>query len=469
MRPIAALLFLLVVALTTPPPAAAAQPDAPAPGTNDSSVLRRIYDAALTDSPIYGQLRDLTDKYPGRLSGSKNLEGAILWAKAELKKLNCDRIELQPVKVPHWERGAPESAVLRAASGRNLPLAVLALGNSAATPAAGLRAPVVEVKSLTELEQLGRDQVAGKIVFFNRPMNPLHVPTILAYAEGADQRTRGPALASRLGAIGVLVRSLTLAVDDVPHTGNTTFPPEVAPIPAAALGIRSADTLSRFLAGKPGTAVELKVHARTLPDAISHNVIGEIRGSVAPEKIILVAGHLDSWDITPGAHDDGAGCVQSLEVLRLLRAVGYQPRHTLRVVLFTNEENGIRGALEYARVVGENKEEHLLALESDNGGFQPHGFNFGNAAGDAHVRAERWLPLLRPYGIASFRAGTGGLDVAPLLRFGYTVAGLTPDSQRYFDLHHSALDSLDQVNPRELQLGAAAMASLVYLVDRHGP
>ncbi len=435
---------------------------------DDATLIRRLYDAALVNSPAYGQLRELTGKFPGRLSGTKNLKGAVQWAKAELEKLGCDRVELQPVMVPHWERGAPESARLFLDSRKTTPLALLALGNSGATPPEGLRGGVIQVKSLDELEKLGREKVAGRIVFFNRPMNPAHLSTGEAYREAVDQRVRGPALASRLGAVAALVRSMTLAQDDVPHTGNTTFPPEVAPIPAAALSTKSADMLSAALARDPGARIELHIHARDLPDALSHNVIGEIRGAEFPGKIILVGGHLDSWDIAPGAHDDGAGCVQSLEVLRLLKAASYAPRHTIRVVLFTNEENGLRGATEYARLVGEKGEEHLLALETDSGGFQPHGFNLGNPAGNAHARAERWLPLLAPYGIHFFQKGTGGADVGPLLRYGYTVAGLTPDSQRYFDCHHAATDSIDKVNPRELQLGAAAMAALIYLVDRHG-
>ena len=214
--------------------------------------------------------------------------------------------------------------------------------------------------------------------------------------------------------------------------------------------------------------MELKIHSQWFADAPSHNVIGELKGSVFPEKIILVGGHLDSWDIAPGAHDDGSGIVESIEVLRLLKAVGYQPRHTLRVVLFTSEENSLNGATEYSSAAKEKKEIHVLALETDNGGFQPRGFNLGNPAGNAHERAARWKPLFEPYGVYNFQKGTGGADVGPLLAHGATVAGLTPDSQRYFDLHHTTRDSIDQVNPRELQLGAAAMASLVYLVDKHG-
>ena len=428
--------------------------------TADEKMLRTIYTAALTTSPAYAQLRELTTKFPGRLSGSKNLEGAVLWGEAALKKAGADRTELQPVMVPHWERGAPEIVLL----GKSR-LAAVALGGSVPTPAGGLHAPVVELQSL---DQLKTTDVKGKIVFFNRPMNPVHISTGLAYGEAGDQRNQGPGEAGKHGAVGALVRSLTLALDDVPHTGNTTYQPDVPRIPAAALSTMAADKLSAALKADPALTVSMEIHSQWFDDAPSHNVIGEIKGSAFPDKIILVGGHLDSWDIAPGAHDDGAGIVESIEVLRLLKAVGYTPRHTLRCVLFTNEENGTRGATAYSTAAQEKKEQHLFALETDNGGFQPRGFNLGNPAGDAHIRAARWRALFEPYGIYNFQNGVGGSDVHPLLAQGATVAGLTPDSQRYFDYHHTATDTIDKVNQRELELGAAAMASLVYLVDQYG-
>ena len=432
-----------------------------APTVNaDAQMLRTIYTAALTTSPAYENLRELTTKFPGRLSGSKNLEGAVLWGEAVLKAAGADRTELQPVMVPHWERGAPESVLLG-----NSRLAAVALGGSVPTPAGGLRAPVIELHSLAELKTT---DVKGKIVFFNRPMNPVHVSTGLAYGEAGDQRNQGPGEAGKHGAVGALVRSLTLALDDTPHTGNTTYQPDAPRIPAAALSTIAADRLSAALKADPTLRVGMEIHSQWFDDAQSHNVIGEIKGSAFPDKIILVGGHLDSWDIAPGAHDDGAGCIQSIEVLRLLKAVGYQPRHTIRCVLFTSEENSLNGAIAYSTAVKAKNEIHVLALETDSGGFQPKGFNLGNPAGNAHERAARWKPLFEPYGVYHFQKGTGGADVGPLLAHGATVAGLTPDSQRYFDLHHTVRDSIDQVNPRELQLGAAAMASLVYLVDRYG-
>jgi hypothetical protein len=434
----------------------------------DAVMLRKLYDAALIDSPAHEQLRELTQRFPGRLSGSKNLEGAVAWTRALLEKQGADRTELQPVMVPHWERGPQESVNLlppAGLEGEAGALTAVALGGSVPTPVNGLRAEVIELRSLDELKTA---DVKGKIVFFNRPMKPSHLSPGQAYGEAGDARNRGPAEAAKSGAVGVVIHSITHAHDDVPHTGNTTYLPDVPRIPAAALSPLAAERLSAALAREPALRVELRIHSRWLDDAPSHNVIGELRGSEHPEQIILVGGHLDSWDIAPGAHDDGAGVIGSIEVLRLLKAVGYQPRHTIRVVLFTNEENGLRGATEYARLVGEKKEPHLLALETDSGGYQPKGFNLGNPAGDAHLKAARWRELFEPYGILVFQRGRGGADVGPLLRYGYTVAGLTPDSQRYFDIHHTAADRIDLVNPRELQLGAAAMASLVYLVDQHG-
>ncbi len=432
----------------------------------DEQMLRALYSAALTTSPAYGQLRMLTEKYPGRLAGSKNLEGAVQWTKSILEQTGVDRTELQSVMVPHWERGAPETVRYYSRQFVSpVQLNAVALGGSVPTPTGGLRAPVVVLRSLDELKTA---DVKGRIVFFNRPMNPHHVTTGAAYAEAGDQRNRGPAEAGKQGAVAVLVRSLTLAHDDVPHTGYTGYLPDFPRVPAAALSTIAADNLSAALKSDPTLTAEMIISSAWFDDAPSHNVIGELRGREHPEQVILVGGHLDSWDIAPGAHDDGAGCIQSIEVLRLLKAVGYAPRHTIRCVLFANEENGGRGATAYSTAVAERKEQHLFALETDSGGYQPKGFNLGNPAGDAHRRAARWLPLFELYGIYSFQDGAGGADVHPLLAQGATVAGLTSDSQRYFDIHHTAEDGIDKVNPRELELGAAAMAALVYLVDRHG-
>jgi Zn-dependent M28 family amino/carboxypeptidase len=305
-------------------------------------------------------------------------------------------------------------------------------------------------------------------------MDPAIVRPGTAYSLAVVARSRGPSAAARAGAVAVLVRSATHALDDFPHTGSTTYAPDAPRIPAAAISTLAAERLSAALAAaktKNGPAVRaaLKIHSRWLPDAPSHNVIGEIPGAEFPDRIILVGGHLDSWDVTPGAHDNGSGVVQSIEVLRIFRALGLKPRHTLRCVLFTNEENGLRGSLAYAAAVREKKERHVIAIETDNGGFQPRGFNLGSTQGDLHERATaRWAPLFAPYGLNAFVKGTGGADVGALLAQGIAVAGLTPDSQRYFDYHHTAADSLDKVHPRELHLGAGALAALVWLVDTQG-
>ncbi len=443
--------FLLAAA------AVAAEPTSEA----DAAMLRRIYDAALTDSPAYANLSELVAKYPGRITGSKALEGAVLWGKSVLEKQGVDRTELQPVMVPHWERGAPESVRI---AGSNTPLTATALGGSVATPAGGLKAGVIELHALDELKTA---DVKGKIVFFNRPMRPQDIEPLTSYGGAGDQRNRGPAEAAKYGAVGVLTRSLTHALDDVPHTGNTSYADGVPRIPAAALSTLAANRLSAALQSDPALQVEIVIHAQWFDPAPSHNVIGEIRGSEFPDQVILVGGHLDSWDITPGAHDDGAGIVQSIDVLRILQATGYKPRHTIRCVLFVSEENGGSGGKEYARVAAEKKERHLLAYESDGGGGQPYALQFGNAAGTAFERASRFLPLFAPYNIGRFTNGLGGSDVGHLKDQGVVLGQIQPMSQRYFDLHHTAVDTIDKVNPRELQLGAAAMASVVYLFDQH--
>jgi carboxypeptidase Q len=434
--------------------------------STDEATIRQIFTEALARGQAYENLRTLVTQTPGRLSGSKSLERAVVWGEQTLTALQLDRVYKQDVMVPHWERGE-KFVQLTITGSKDLPptagLAAVALGGS--VPGSVL-AEVVEVQSLAEVEQLGREKLAGKIVFFNRPMDPALITG--AYGVAGDQRNRGPGVAAKHGAVGALTRSLTHARDDVPHTGATNYLPDQPRIPAAALSTLAADWLSAALVKSPRLRIGFEVKAQWFPDAPSHNVIGEIRGSEFPDEIILVGGHLDSWDIAPGAHDDGAGIVQSIEVLRLFRALGLKPRHTLRCVLFTNEENGLRGATAYASAAKESAQKHILAVESDNGGFQPRGFNLGSTQGDAHVRAARWRPLFEPYGLYSFAKGTGGADVGPLMVQGCTVAGLVPDSQRYFDLHHTTEDSLDKVNPRELHLGAAALASLIWLVDTQG-
>jgi len=457
MRPLL-FLCLTVLALRAAPPA------------GPEAALQAIYREALVNGRAYDQLAELVTRHPGRLAGSKALEEAVIWSEHTLTALGLDRVYKQEVMVPHWERGAPETVRLLAENpgGAAIGLTALALGGSVATPAEGITAEVIEVRSLDELAALGPEKIAGKIVFFNRPMDPALPNPWDGYRGAVDQRSRGPRAAAEFGAVAALVRSLTLAHDDVPHAGNTAYAPDGGNIPAAALSTLAADRLSAALAANPARRVEMCLHSRRHPDALSHNVIGEIRGTEFPDEIILVGGHLDSWDITPGAHDDGAGVVQSIEVLRIFRALGYQPRRTIRCVLFTNEENGLRGALAYADHARRSGEKHVFAVETDSGGFAPRGFSLGSTQGPVHERAQRWLPLFAPYRVTSFVRGSGGADVGPLMVLGTTVGNLLPDTQRYFDYHHTAVDTLDKVHPRELHLGAGALAALIWLVDREG-
>ncbi len=434
----------------------------------EEAALRSFFSEALARGQAFGNLSALVSQHPGRLSGSKNLVGAVVWAEKTLGALGLDRVYKQDVLVPHWERGGKE-AVTMLSGGSIVALNALALGGSEPTPSGGVIAEVVEVQSLDEVATLGREKIAGKIVFYNRPLDPTTVNPGTAYGRAVDQRSRGASAAARQGAVAVLVRSMTHALDDLPHTGGMTYAPDAPRIPAAAISTLAANKLSAALKHDALVRVGIKLYSRWLPDAPSHNVIGEIRGSEFPDEIILIGGHLDSWDVAPGAHDNGSGVVQSIEVLRLFRVLGIKPRHTVRCVLFTNEENGLRGSIAYATAMKQKNEKHLLAIETDNGGFQPRGFNLGSTQGDLHTRANtRWAGLFAPYGLHTFVKGTGGADVSSLLTQGVPVAGLTPDSQRYFDYHHTTADSIDTVNPRELHLGAAALAALVWLADTQG-
>lgn len=457
------LLGATLSAQITAPASAEAAPSA------DAATVNRFFVEALTHGAAYDNLRTLVSECPGRLSGSPALERAVVWGQRTLSGLNLDRVYLQDVMVPHWVRGPRESVRLLPTKGPAIALPSLALGGSISTPPSGLVAEVVELHSLDELAALGREKLAGKVVFFNRPMDPALYSTGLAYGRAGDQRNHGPAEAAKYGVAAVLTRSLTLAHDDIPHAGTTVFPPDTPKIPAAAISTLAADRLSAALKADPHLRVELKIHAMWLPDAPSHNVIGEIRGSEFPNEVILVGGHLDSWDIAPGAHDDGAGVVQSIEVLRLFRALGLKPRHTLRCVLFVNEENGTAGGKAYAASARTSGERHIFAIETDSGGFAPTGIRFGSTPNlDAPARAARWLPLFQPWGVWNFTHGSAGTDVEPLELQGVPAAELSPESQRYFDTHHTVADSLDKVNPRELHLGAGTLAALIWLIDTQG-
>jgi hypothetical protein len=399
-----------------------------------------------------------------RLSGSEGAARAVTWAKAKLESYGFDRVWLQPVKVPAWSRGDHEAAKAWIAGAQPFDLAVAALGNSVGTSAGGLEAEVVEVNGLAQVQEMGT-ALRGKIVFYNRPMDASLDDTFDAYSGAADQRTSGPATAARFGAVGALVRTLTTLPDDThPHTGITSYRGGTK-IPAAAVSTHDANRLSALLSsGRGPVRVRLELSARQLPPVTSYNVVAEIRGTELPNEIIDVGGHLDSWDLGPGAHDDGAGAVQSIEVLRAFKVAGVTPRRTIRAVLFMSEEFGGVGADEYARLAKLNGEKHLAAIESDRGGFLPLGFSI--KADDPVVEKMRaWGKYLAPVHADRLNPGFAGTDVEPLEETGTLTIGFVPESKHYFDLHHSSLDRLDAVNPDELHLGAASMAVMAYLLS----
>ena len=439
------------------------------PVLDDEKQLKTFYDTSLIDGKAYEWLDYLTNRIGSRLSGSLGAERAVAWTKSELDLLGLDRVYLQPVKVPKWVRGSKEFALIETAPGVTFNVPITALGGSVATPSVGLKAGVVEVQSIDELKIMGREQIEGKIVFFNRPMQADLISTFEAYSGCVDQRYSGALEASAFGAVGVIVRSMNLRLDDLPHTGAMSYGGQDVSkrIPAAAISTNASEKLSNLLKLEPNLKFLFRQQCRTYPDVWSHNVIGEITGSEFPKEIIVVGGHLDSWDLGDGAHDDGAGVVQSMEVLRLFKATGYKPKRTIRVVLFMNEENGLRGGNAYADNALLTGEMHIFALESDAGGFTPRGFSF-NCSEEEFSQIKSWKPLFKPYLIHYFEKGGSGADVRPLKNKYNVLAGLRPDSQRYFDHHHAENDTFDAVNKRELELGAATMASLIYLYDKYG-
>ena len=437
--------------------------------TEDEKQIKAIYDMALTNGKAYDWLNYLSNQIGGRLSGSVQAQHAVDYTKTQLDALGFDKVWLQPVMVPKWVRGIPEFAYFETSPGLTTNVPICALGGSVATPDGGLKANIVEVKGLEELEKLGKAKIEGKIVFYNRPMDPTLINTFSAYSGCVDQRASGAVEAAKYGALGVIVRSMNLRLDDYPHTGSMRYgdTPVNQRIPAAAISTNAAELLSTTLKLNPNTKFYFKQSCKQYDDVQSYNVIGEITGSTYPNEVMVVGGHLDSWDLGDGSHDDGAGCVQSMDVLRILKKTGYRPKRTLRVVLFMNEENGMRGGHKYAEVAREKNEKHVFALESDSGGFTPRGFSI-DASEENIEQIQGWKDLFEPYLIHVFQKGGSGADIGPLKDEGIVLAGLKPDSQRYFDYHHAENDTFEQVNKRELELGAATMASLIYLMDKYG-
>jgi len=432
---------------------------------SDSVMLRKIYDYFLVEAKAYDHLRDLTKRIGGRLSGSQQAADAVVWAQRIMRASLADTVYLQPCMVPHWERGAKE--VCHMVNGKNkTPLKIIALGSSVGTGIRGIEAQVVEVHSFEELEKLGQ-AVKGKIVFYNVFFDQRHVYTGTAYGETVKYRALGASYAAKYGAIGVLVRSMSSVADDEPHTGNMRYDTTISAvkIPAVALGYLSADALHHALMKNKNLSVFLQTHCRQLPPTPSFNVVAQINGTV-DNKILVSGGHLDSWDNGEGAHDDGAGIVQTIEILYLYKSLGIKPRHTIRVVAFMNEENGLAGGKAYAEESERKKEIHLAALETDAGGFTPRGFGVDTLNG-LYNTVNQLKHLFDPYLMLHLTHEGGGADISPLESMGVPCIGFEPDSQRYFDIHHTARDVFEVVNKRELHLGGATIAALIYLLDQH--
>ncbi len=434
----------------------------------DASFIRKIYDQALTDCAAYSWLTHLSEDIGGRLAGSPQAAAAVSWAQQLMDTLGFDSVWLQPCMVPHWVRGEREQVRVAASVLGSFDLRALALGNSVGTGPEGVLAEVVEVFTLKAVDSLGA-ALKDKIVFYNRPMDPTRINTFEAYGAAVDQRVFGASRAARYGAKAVVVRSLTTRIDDIPHTGTLRYEEGVPAIPALAISTRDAELLHELLQKGP-VQLYVRADAHMLPPVRSWNVIGEIRGSTHPDQIILVGGHLDSWDVGGGAHDDGAGCVHALAVIELLRKLNYRPKRTIRCVLFMNEENGMAGARTYWAVSDSLEEYHMAAIESDRGGFTPRGFTVDALPELLDQKFEAvmdWAPLLEPYGLHLEKGGSGA-DIGGLRTQGALLFGFKPDPQRYFDFHHAETDRIQAVNKRELELGAAAITALVYLLDKYG-
>lgn len=441
-----------------------------AQSSSDSAIIRSIFDEALVNGESYENLSSLCLDIGNRLSGSPEAAKAVEWGQRVLEEIDYGKVYLQEIKVPVWKRGDLEEA--RLLNGKEShELQILTLGGSVSTNGE-LLAEVLEVQSLKELEELGKEKVEGKIVFFNRPMDPRYINTFESYGACVDQRYWGAAEAGKFGAKAVLVRSMTLLEhNEFPHTGSMGYPKDGPKIPAAALSTNSANLLHDRLSKNKELLVAMNINPSTEENKTSYNVIAEVQGSENPENIVVVGGHLDSWDVGQGAHDDGAGVVHSIEVLRIFKALNYQPKNTLRIVLFMNEENGNMGGKSYASIAKNKNEKHLFGLESDRGGFSPRGFSIESKDSAMIARIQLYRTLLEPYGLHDFPVGYSGVDIHPLANVDNKVnpdlvlLGLLTDSQRYFDIHHTADDNIDKVNKRELELGCASMAAMIYLLD----
>ncbi len=449
-------ILILLLAL---PLAAMAQPG------DDAAVIKKISDEILRNGRAYELLYQLTKQVGGRLAGSPQFAKAIQWGKTAMEKNGADNVFLQECMVPHWVRGGQDKAVIIEVDKKKTSreLDVLALGNSLGSGT--VTAEVLAVADFAELERR-KDEVKGKIVYYNAGFDPTNVKPFISYGQTGIYRRSGPSRAAKYGAVGVMIRSLTESAANDPHTGAMAYMDSFPKIPAIAVGPRDADEVW-ILSRKSNFTMSMTTNGHFLPDTIGYNVVAELKGTEFPGQFITVGGHLDSWDVNEGASDDGTGVVHTIEIMRALQAIGYKPKHTIRFVLFANEENGLRGGTKYAEEAKAKGEKHIFALESDAGGFTPRGFSVG-VNKEQMAKLQSWLPLLSPYGTEEFTNGGGGADVSPLMSLGTPVSELGPDQQRYFDLHHARSDVFEKVNKRELLLGAVNMAALIYLVDKYG-
>ena len=440
-----------VLASPTPTPAPLPPPTVKIDGYRAAAA--RIIGAALTSDRAYERLAYLTDHIGNRLSGSKSLERAIEWAVTEMKRDGLDNVRAEKVMVPHWVRGE-ESLEMLMPVPRNLQ--VLGLGNSVGTLAEGITAEAIVVHNFAELDRLG-ERVRGKIVVYNAPFTN--------YGATVAYRLQGASRAARYGAVAALVRSITPVSLQTPHTGAMNYDPNQPKIPVAAVTIEVAEFLQRMYDRGDRPTLRLKMEAKFLPDAESANVIAELKGSEKPDEVIVIGGHFDSWDVGQGAHDDGGGCIVAWEAVRLLKELGLRPRRTIRVVLYTNEENGLRGGIAYRDAHRAEIAKHILAIESDSGVYRPEGFGLAATAPlQARSNMQEIAKLLSGIGADQIAEDGGGADIGTIMREGVVGASLDVDGTHYFDIHHTPADTMDKVNPRELQLCVATMAVMAYTV-----
>ncbi|QIY90192.1 M28 family peptidase [Chryseobacterium gallinarum] len=429
----------------------------------DSIQFNRISTEILNYGKGYNNLRELTKNIGHRLSGSDAYEKSVKWAEQKLRDAGADKVWLQEVMIPVWVRGK-ESLHIKTSNGGWKSLKMLSLGNSEGTGGKDVSGEIIMVKSIEEYDKLSPEQVKDKIVFFNYPFNQGHVQTFISYRESGPYRRTAAALTAGKGGKFAIIRSLSSAFDDVPHTGNMRYEENTVKIPAVTIGTTTADELEALLKNQKVTA-KLNSNCGMKGEKLSHSVIGEITGK-KDQSVIVVGGHLDSWDVGEGAHDDGAGIVQSIEVLRTFKKLGLQNNHTIRAVCFANEENDTKGGKQYGKTVKEKNEKHLFAIESDAGGFSPRGISL-EMEDSKRKQIQSWGKLFLPYGVYNFEGKYSGSDIAPLHDMGVPTAELVPEPQRYFDIHHTAEDTFEKVNRRELLLGATVMTQLIYMIDKN--